>query len=302
MGLLRLGVQCVVRDDDQRILLSQRSDLHVWGLPGGRLDSGEHLAEAAEREVLEETGLVIQVEQPVSLHYLPNWRRLNVLYSGWVLGGTLLNRTDEARANQFFAVDDLAEKNRSFLVQDILSEPSRRTLVIEMKPQESRRIRWRLRGRWVWNLLRGRPEPRFPKFQVRAVGLIWNQTHQRILALNSAGKVTLPTVECDGHHAPWEALSVAACRQSGHRLVFRWIGLYEDVDRSRIDLVFAATADEEVEPPDGIEWLVARTAPLSPLEMDMLNRAKPTYQQDAVWSMRHGDTLGRHRTIVLEGK
>jgi 8-oxo-dGTP pyrophosphatase MutT (NUDIX family) len=302
MALLRLGVLCAVLDDNQRVLLSQRSDLNFWGLPGGRLDAGEHMAEAAEREVLEETGLVIHLERPICLYFLRGWQRLNVLYSGWVLGGILLSHTDETRCNKFFALSDMPRMNWPFLVQHVFSEPDLRTYVVEMEPQEFRCIRWRLRGRWLWNLLRGRPEPRFPKFQVRTVGLVWNQTHQRILVLDSLGKTILPTVECDGHSAPWDALSNVVYRQSGHRLTFRWVGLYEDVARNRIDLIFAATADEEVELPVGVEWLVARTAPLSQLEVDMISRVKSTYHHDSVWSIRHGDTLGHHRTIVLEGK
>lgn len=38
------------------ILLQQRSDNHLWGLPGGALEPGENPADSARREVLEETG------------------------------------------------------------------------------------------------------------------------------------------------------------------------------------------------------------------------------------------------------
>lgn len=55
-------VQAVVRDAAGRILLSVRSDLLGWELPGGTPEPGEDLEEALHREVREETGLEIAVE------------------------------------------------------------------------------------------------------------------------------------------------------------------------------------------------------------------------------------------------
>ncbi len=39
------------------VLLQLRGDDATWGLPGGRLEPGESLEQAARRELLEETGL-----------------------------------------------------------------------------------------------------------------------------------------------------------------------------------------------------------------------------------------------------
>jgi 8-oxo-dGTP pyrophosphatase MutT (NUDIX family) len=59
-----LVVQGVVLDDD-RVLLTTRSDLHGWELPGGSLDSGEPDEAAIRREILEETGLEVRIERRV---------------------------------------------------------------------------------------------------------------------------------------------------------------------------------------------------------------------------------------------
>ena len=42
----------------QQVLLQKRGDDGSWGLPGGALNPGETLEQAARRELLEETGLV----------------------------------------------------------------------------------------------------------------------------------------------------------------------------------------------------------------------------------------------------
>ena len=42
---------------DGRIVMIQRSDSGKWGLPGGMIDWGEDLPNAASRELAEETGL-----------------------------------------------------------------------------------------------------------------------------------------------------------------------------------------------------------------------------------------------------
>jgi 8-oxo-dGTP pyrophosphatase MutT (NUDIX family) len=58
-------------DDGDRILLLQDSDLgldpvlHWWVTPGGGVDPGETDAEAAVRELVEETGLVVAEEDLV---------------------------------------------------------------------------------------------------------------------------------------------------------------------------------------------------------------------------------------------
>lgn len=57
--LLIPSTACIVLNDDEEVLLERRSDTGEWGLPGGMMDINESARSCARREVLEETGLVI---------------------------------------------------------------------------------------------------------------------------------------------------------------------------------------------------------------------------------------------------
>jgi 8-oxo-dGTP diphosphatase len=63
----RVGVGAVVQRED-RILLVRRGaapSMGLWSIPGGGLRIGETLQQGAEREILEETGIVIRAGAPI---------------------------------------------------------------------------------------------------------------------------------------------------------------------------------------------------------------------------------------------
>ena len=55
--LLMVGATVFVFDEQDRLLLLKRRDNQCWGPPGGAVEPGEVVEEAAKRETLEETGL-----------------------------------------------------------------------------------------------------------------------------------------------------------------------------------------------------------------------------------------------------
>jgi HAD superfamily hydrolase (TIGR01450 family) len=65
------GVAAVAIDSESRILLIQRSDNGLWGIPTGHIEPGETIAEAITREVHEETGLHVSIERVSGVYSEP---------------------------------------------------------------------------------------------------------------------------------------------------------------------------------------------------------------------------------------
>jgi 8-oxo-dGTP diphosphatase len=63
----RVGVGAVVVKDGRVLLVKRGAEPNrgLWAIPGGSLELGETLREGAQREILEETGLVVDAKHPV---------------------------------------------------------------------------------------------------------------------------------------------------------------------------------------------------------------------------------------------
>ncbi|MET9934632.1 MULTISPECIES: NUDIX domain-containing protein [unclassified Streptomyces] len=66
------SVTVVVRNDLGRLLLIHRTDNDLWALPGGGHDIGERVGDTAVREVEEETGIRVEVDDLVGLYTDPD--------------------------------------------------------------------------------------------------------------------------------------------------------------------------------------------------------------------------------------
>ena len=84
-GEIRPGVSAVIFDGDGRVLLQQRTDNDRWGLPGGAIEFGESILEAWHREVMEETGLTIEVERLIGVYSHPDHHQIITYPDGNVL-------------------------------------------------------------------------------------------------------------------------------------------------------------------------------------------------------------------------
>ncbi|WP_394363140.1 NUDIX hydrolase [Amycolatopsis sp. SB7-3] len=69
---IAVAVSAFIQDDEGRILMIRRTDNDLYAIPGGQLELGETLAQAAVREVREETGIECEVTGVIGLYSNPN--------------------------------------------------------------------------------------------------------------------------------------------------------------------------------------------------------------------------------------
>jgi ADP-ribose pyrophosphatase YjhB (NUDIX family) len=108
---------CVVADEHGGVLLQQRGDrdANVWGFPGGAVELGETVADAAMRECREETGLNVSLVSllgvySAGLDRYPNGdsaQPITTFFVAEARSGTLACDGEETRALAYFTKDEL---------------------------------------------------------------------------------------------------------------------------------------------------------------------------------------------------
>lgn len=68
---IRPGVAIIIFNNDSEVLLQKRADVSLWGIPSGHVEPGETISNAAKREVVEETGLHIEILRLIGIYSEP---------------------------------------------------------------------------------------------------------------------------------------------------------------------------------------------------------------------------------------
>lgn len=106
-----------VFDEAGRVLLGKRADVGVWTLPGGIIDPAEQPADAAVREVYEETGVIavpevltsIGVSKPLTYHNGDQVQYLEYCFRCRLAGGDARVGDGELAEVGWHALDELPE-------------------------------------------------------------------------------------------------------------------------------------------------------------------------------------------------
>jgi ADP-ribose pyrophosphatase YjhB (NUDIX family) len=121
-----VGVTGVILNEKREVLLFKHTYRdHSWSLPGGYLKSGEHPREALEREIKEESGLIVSVDESLKTRTDRETARLDLCYTGILIGGDF-TPTHEVSEYGFFSQDKfpLLRTNQIFLIEEVLRSDS----------------------------------------------------------------------------------------------------------------------------------------------------------------------------------
>ncbi|HLI07467.1 MAG TPA: NUDIX domain-containing protein [Ktedonobacteraceae bacterium] len=122
----RIGVAALIFHEG-KVLLAHRRDIDWWNLPGGGMEEGETVDEALRREVLEETGLEVEVGQLVGVYSKPLKQEVVLAFRCHILNGNP-HETEETRECRYFAPDalppNMLPKHRQRVEDALLNQQS----------------------------------------------------------------------------------------------------------------------------------------------------------------------------------
>ncbi|MBN18102.1 MAG: DNA mismatch repair protein MutT [Chloroflexi bacterium] len=118
---IRPSVCAIIINKNNEILLEQRSDNYLWGLPGGGVEIGESITQALHREVMEETGLKVEIIELIGIYSDPkNYSIMSYPDGGLVQYVSItfkckpisrsIKISDESINLKFFDIEKLPEK------------------------------------------------------------------------------------------------------------------------------------------------------------------------------------------------
>lgn len=138
-----IGTTGIIFNEHYQVLLFKHTYRKLpWSLPGGYLKAGEHPKEGLEREIEEESGLVISIEERLRIRTDRDEARLDICYIGFFLGGTFTS-SDEVSDFGFFNLNELPliAKDQLFQIKAAYTKVYNQTIKNQKEnPQKQKNI------------------------------------------------------------------------------------------------------------------------------------------------------------------
>ena len=128
-----VGVFAAIFDKGGRILcVKQNYGPKSWTIPGGRMERGESLIEALEREVQEESGYHIQAQQVIGVYSSPYKDDMSLIIQAEIVDRGEWQPNGEISELGFFEKDELPQPMHPHVVRLILDAFERQTGIIRV--------------------------------------------------------------------------------------------------------------------------------------------------------------------------
>ena len=120
---IQTGSAIIIRNEEGKILLQERTDRNKWGLPGGCQDLGEDLRVTAVREAYEETGIKLNPNEIELIDTLSGESRKNSYPNGDIVyNNTSLYLADVSISDESTLKGDSETKRLKFFNPDEVPE------------------------------------------------------------------------------------------------------------------------------------------------------------------------------------
>ena len=128
----KVAVGTIIRMADDRLVLVRRAiepGYGLWVFPGGYVDRGEEITEAAIREAREECGLEVRLDGLINIYSYKGRIPIIIVYAASVVGGELCT-DEECLETRLFRRDEipwneLAFRSTGEALRDYLRQPLR---------------------------------------------------------------------------------------------------------------------------------------------------------------------------------
>ena len=112
IGMTEVRTRAVIFDDEGKLLLQYHPVERFYRLPGGGLEGGETLVGCVEREIKEETGLLVEVGRLLWVRDFlsdENDYSIEVFFLAEIVGGDFGGKGPEGFEFSFVTMEDLGE-------------------------------------------------------------------------------------------------------------------------------------------------------------------------------------------------
>jgi 8-oxo-dGTP diphosphatase len=108
-----LAVRIILFNPEGQVLLIKRSkhsktNSGKWELPGGKIDPGESFDTALNREIMEETGLLVEILHAAGTaeQHVAGWHVIHLILTGSIQSGSV-RISDEHEAFKWVGIDEM---------------------------------------------------------------------------------------------------------------------------------------------------------------------------------------------------
>jgi ADP-ribose pyrophosphatase YjhB (NUDIX family) len=130
----KVAVGTIINDGGGRIVLVKRAiepGYGKWVYPGGYVDRGELVHDAAVREAREESGLHVRLGRLINVYSYPGRAPVVIVYEATIVGGSLSPIDDESLEARMFEAHEIPWEELAFpsthdALREYLGELARR--------------------------------------------------------------------------------------------------------------------------------------------------------------------------------